>query len=63
MTQKRPFLSKSRLIEVKASTSVKGVHVLDCAIQDWVLRNSVINGLIQMFPDLEDSLTKIVNRL
>ena len=27
-----------RLIEVKASTSVKDIHVLDCAIQDWVLR-------------------------
>ncbi|MGI9271240.1 MAG: DUF2779 domain-containing protein [Woeseiaceae bacterium] len=32
-----------RLIEVKASTSVKEYHVLDCAIQDWVLRNSGIN--------------------
>ncbi len=32
-----------RLIEVKASTSVKDVHVLDCAIQDWVLRNAGIN--------------------
>ena len=31
------------LIEVKASTSVKDYHVLDCAIQDWVLRNSGIN--------------------
>lgn len=29
-----------RVIEVKASTSVKDYHVLDCAIQDWVLRNS-----------------------
>ena len=28
-----------RIIEVKASTSVKDYHVLDCAIQDWVLRN------------------------
>ena len=28
-----------RVIEVKASTSVKDYHVLDCAIQDWVLRN------------------------
>ncbi len=27
-------------IEVKASTSVKDYHVLDCAIQDWVMRNS-----------------------
>ena len=33
------------LIEVKASTSVKDYHVLDCAIQDWVLRNSGINVL------------------
>jgi hypothetical protein len=31
------------VIEVKASTSVKDSHVLDCAIQDWVLRNSGIN--------------------
>lgn len=29
-----------RAIEVKASTSVKDYHVLDCAIQDWVMRNS-----------------------
>ena len=29
-----------RAIEVKASTSVKDYHVLDCAIQDWVLRNA-----------------------
>jgi hypothetical protein len=28
-----------RLVEVKASTSVKDYHVLDCAIQEWVLRN------------------------
>ena len=28
------------VIEVKASTSVKDYHVLDCAIQDWVMRNS-----------------------
>lgn len=28
-----------RAIEVKASTSVKDYHVLDCAIQDWVMRN------------------------
>ncbi len=33
------------VIEVKASTSVKESHVLDCAIQDWVLRNSGINVL------------------
>ena len=33
------------VIEVKASTSVKDYHVLDCAIQDWVLRNSGINVL------------------
>jgi len=32
-------------VEVKASTSVKDHHVLDCAIQDWVLRNSGINVL------------------
>jgi len=29
-----------RVVEVKASTSVKDYHVLDCAIQDWVLRNT-----------------------
>ena len=29
-----------RAIEVKASTSVKDYQVLDCAIQDWVMRNS-----------------------
>ncbi len=28
-----------RAIEVKASTSVKDYHVLDCAIQDWVMRH------------------------
>jgi hypothetical protein len=33
------------VIEVKASTSVKDYHVLDCAIQDWVLRNSGVNVL------------------
>ncbi len=33
------------VIEVKASTSVKDYHVLDCAIQDWVIRNSGINVL------------------
>jgi len=27
------------IVEVKASTSVKDYHLLDCAIQDWVLRN------------------------
>ncbi len=32
-----------RVIEVKASTSVKDYHVLDCAIQDWVLRNAGIH--------------------
>jgi len=32
-----------RAIEVKASTSVKDYHVLDCAIQDWVMRKSGIN--------------------
>ena len=32
-----------RVIEVKASTSVKDYHLLDCAIQDWVLRNSGID--------------------
>ena len=29
-----------RVVEVKASTSVKDYHVLDCAIQDWVLRHA-----------------------
>jgi hypothetical protein len=29
-----------RAIEVKASTSVKDYHVLDCAIQDWVMRHA-----------------------
>ncbi len=33
------------VIEVKVSTSVKDYHVLDCAIQDWVLRHSKINVL------------------
>ncbi|MCH9696228.1 MAG: DUF2779 domain-containing protein [Gammaproteobacteria bacterium] len=33
------------VIEVKASASVKDYHVLDCAIQDWVLRHSGINVL------------------
>jgi len=32
-----------RAIEVKASTSVKGYHVLDCAIQDWVMRHAGID--------------------
>ena len=31
-----------RVVEIKASTSVKDYHVLDCAIQDWVLRCSGI---------------------
>ena len=31
-----------RLVEVKASTSVKDYHILDCAIQEWVLRNAGI---------------------
>ncbi len=31
-----------RLVEVKASTSVKEYHILDCAIQEWVLRNAGI---------------------
>ena len=38
-----PDASGWRMIEVKASTSVKEYHVLDCAIQDWVLRNSGID--------------------
>ncbi|MGI9204013.1 MAG: DUF2779 domain-containing protein [Woeseiaceae bacterium] len=29
-----------RVIEVKASTSVKDYHVLDCAIQNWVMQQS-----------------------
>lgn len=33
------------VIEVKASTSVKDYHILDCAIQDWVLRKSGVNVL------------------
>lgn len=33
------------IIEVKASTSVKDYHILDCAIQHWVLCNSGINVL------------------
>ena len=32
-----------RIVEIKASTSIKDYHVLDCAIQDWVLRNSGMN--------------------
>ena len=32
-----------RAIEVKASTSVKDHHVLDCAIQDWVLRHAGVS--------------------
>ncbi len=31
-----------RAVEVKASTSVKDYHLLDCAIQDWVLREDGI---------------------
>jgi len=31
-----------RLVEVKASTSLKDYHILDCAIQEWVLRNAGI---------------------
>ncbi len=33
-----PHEDSWRAIEVKASTSVKDYHVLDCAIQDWVMR-------------------------
>lgn len=33
-----PHYGGWRVVEVKASTSVKDYHVLDCAIQDWVLR-------------------------
>ena len=29
-----------RLVEVKASTSLKDYHILDCAIQEWVLRHA-----------------------
>jgi hypothetical protein len=32
-----------RAIEVKASTSLKDYHVLDCAIQDWVMRGSGVD--------------------
>jgi hypothetical protein len=32
-----------RITEVKASTSMKDYHVLDCAIQYWVLRNAGID--------------------
>jgi hypothetical protein len=32
-----------RLVEVKASTSVKDYHILDCAIQEWVLRHAGIS--------------------
>ncbi len=38
-----PAVDGWRFIEIKASTSVKEYHVLDCAIQDWVLRNSGVN--------------------
>ena len=34
-----PVADGWRAIEVKASTSVKDYHVLDCAIQDWVMRH------------------------
>jgi hypothetical protein len=37
-----PSADDWRLVEVKASTSVKDYHVLDCAIQEWVLRNAGI---------------------
>ncbi len=40
-----PDANDWHVIEVKSSTSVKDYHVLDCAIQDWVLRNSGINVL------------------
>jgi hypothetical protein len=32
-----------RAVEVKASTSIKDYHVLDCAIQDWVMRGAGLN--------------------
>ena len=32
-----------RAIEIKASTRVKPVHVIDCAIQLWVMRNCGLN--------------------
>ena len=35
----RPVGDAWRAVEVKASTSVKDYHVLDCAIQDWVMRH------------------------
>ena len=38
-----PDVGGWRMVEVKASTSVREYHVLDCAIQDWVLRNSGID--------------------
>lgn len=34
-----PYRGGWRAIEVKASTSVKDYHLLDCAIQDWVMRH------------------------
>jgi hypothetical protein len=37
-----PDGNRWRLVEVKASASVKDYHVLDCAIQEWVLRNAGI---------------------
>jgi hypothetical protein len=45
------------LIEVKASTSVKDYHVLDCAIQDWVLRNSGINVLSMSLAHINNQFT------
>ncbi|MCH8278600.1 MAG: DUF2779 domain-containing protein, partial [Proteobacteria bacterium] len=32
-----------RAIEIKASTKVKSVHVIDCAIQLWVMRSHGLN--------------------
>ncbi len=32
-----------RVIEIKASTKVKPVHIIDCAIQLWVMRNHGLN--------------------
>jgi hypothetical protein len=45
----------SRLVEVKASTSVKPEHVVDCAIQSWVL------GATAVAPD-EVALAFVDNR-
>ena len=41
----RPDAGGWHVTEVKSSTSVKDYHVLDCAIQDWVLRHSGIKVL------------------